>query len=672
MLKPLITKHRQLLLYGFIGVTGATLDFLVFLFLYNILGLNPSIATAISVTVGIVNNFLLNAFFNFKKTDQLLNRFFTFYAVGFAGLLLSVALIYVLHDVIHIDANIAKVISIPIIVVLQYVFNKKYSFNTTATSIPRSLDNYRKVFMQHPKRNTFILVAVITFLYGLATCTTGWFADEDDNILGGILINNGQLPYLDFFSHHAPLTYFLSSIITFFTQNNLVAFRVVVSVVLFATNLLVALLLYRKISKIGAIVFLLAITLLAPGFWMHMLLAETIVAQIVTVAMLITVIPSQRPLAKTLFWLFILFVVSSLLNPIYSIIYLLLGAYVLLREKRKIKSLHNKKFIIGSSLLSLFGIGIIVALLISPFGQAFKEQYLAFNSTYYAPFSSYSNSLSSLAATPLKFISSLVSSDWRFEDIFSIKASLLIGWLLGLFFVVYKKKYGLALILFLVMSATQVRDLVYLPTYNGGAQHAMVWIYLSVAMLASALPLWYRNLKADQRLVDIKTTYVRFILFGLASVALIGLSAGTVRATYLSLKTVKNQEPNTLVYNRQVAQESERHISKLKDYETYWAGPLRFEVYFSKPNQSASKYMFYLPWHANCPKCERELLNDLQTNQPGIILWEDTSIAAIPTRQYAQPIYNFIAANYIQSKNPKLSMYYFKNADIMQRVEENL
>jgi putative flippase GtrA len=121
--------------YSVIGASGATLDFLAFLVLYNVLQVNPFISTVISVSLGIINNFIWNVLFNFKVRDHLLRRFVSFYAVGGFGILLSAVIIYILHDLLHMNANLAKLLSIPIIVVVQYGLNKTYSFGNKTSKI---------------------------------------------------------------------------------------------------------------------------------------------------------------------------------------------------------------------------------------------------------------------------------------------------------------------------------------------------------------------------------------------------------------------------------------------------------------------------------------------------------------------------------------------------------
>jgi putative flippase GtrA len=127
-INPLLRKHSRFVKYSIIGVTGATLDFLLFALFVKVFGVYYLFANVISVTAGITNNFFLNAFFNFRKKDRLLNRFVKFYSVGLFGLLLSSALLYIAVEVLFISEIISKIIIIGVIVIVQYTLNKKFTF----------------------------------------------------------------------------------------------------------------------------------------------------------------------------------------------------------------------------------------------------------------------------------------------------------------------------------------------------------------------------------------------------------------------------------------------------------------------------------------------------------------------------------------------------------------
>jgi putative flippase GtrA len=123
-----VSGHREFLLYAVIGVTGVALDLLAFLLLFNVVGLTEFVATFLSTTLGIANNFLLNVRYNFRTRDHLLRRFLRFYVVGAAGILLTFALFALLSGVAGWDPNLVKVVSLPVVLVFQFALNKKWTF----------------------------------------------------------------------------------------------------------------------------------------------------------------------------------------------------------------------------------------------------------------------------------------------------------------------------------------------------------------------------------------------------------------------------------------------------------------------------------------------------------------------------------------------------------------
>ena len=128
-LQVLWARYRNFVLYQLIGVSGVLLDLVLFLVLYNVVGLHEQLATVISTSAGITNNFLLNSHFNFRKRDGMWRRFARFYAVGLLGIALVAVLLLVFHSWIGVDANIVKIASMPVVAVFQFFLNKKWSFS---------------------------------------------------------------------------------------------------------------------------------------------------------------------------------------------------------------------------------------------------------------------------------------------------------------------------------------------------------------------------------------------------------------------------------------------------------------------------------------------------------------------------------------------------------------
>ncbi|GII52186.1 hypothetical protein Pth03_05750 [Planotetraspora thailandica] len=119
---------RQLIRYALVGGSGVALDLGVFLLLYNVLGWNEQLANAISTSLGITNNFILNALFTFDKRDRLLIRFVRFYIVGLTGIALTYVLFRVFSDGLGADPNLVKAGSLPLVLAVQFLLNRKWSF----------------------------------------------------------------------------------------------------------------------------------------------------------------------------------------------------------------------------------------------------------------------------------------------------------------------------------------------------------------------------------------------------------------------------------------------------------------------------------------------------------------------------------------------------------------
>lgn len=134
MMVESLSKYRQqlrrLILYCVIGVSGVIIDSGVFflLLLFPFWETYYLLANAVSVTCGITNNFLLNAFFNFQKTDYLRRRFLCFFLAGLLGLGVGSAIIYLLTSLCGLNIFYSKIVSIFCVTVLQFLINYFVSF----------------------------------------------------------------------------------------------------------------------------------------------------------------------------------------------------------------------------------------------------------------------------------------------------------------------------------------------------------------------------------------------------------------------------------------------------------------------------------------------------------------------------------------------------------------
>jgi putative flippase GtrA len=114
--------------YCVIGCCGASLDFVIFLVLMHYFGIFYQYANLISVSCGIINNFILNAFLNFHTTNHFFLRMISFYMVGLVGWTVSAALLYILIEKLFLNAITAKLVIILIVTVIQFTLNQVITF----------------------------------------------------------------------------------------------------------------------------------------------------------------------------------------------------------------------------------------------------------------------------------------------------------------------------------------------------------------------------------------------------------------------------------------------------------------------------------------------------------------------------------------------------------------
>lgn len=150
-MKELFLKHKNLIYYFCIGVSASMIDVLAYVVLYNFLHINPVLATVVSISLATVWAFTLNAVYNFKITDRILARLTSYSFVSIIGMVLSASIIYVFAEQNGFNANIVKILTLPLIFVIQYLLNRHLTFKMLSES-PESAELTSVSLPLQPKR----------------------------------------------------------------------------------------------------------------------------------------------------------------------------------------------------------------------------------------------------------------------------------------------------------------------------------------------------------------------------------------------------------------------------------------------------------------------------------------------------------------------------------------
>lgn len=114
--------------YGIVGILGLVVDMGVFYLMDKKLGINYAVSNVTSSSLAVLHNFILNSYFTFKVTDKKVKRFISFYLIALIGMAISTGMLAVFIDGLQIDSMISKLITVFIVAMGQFFFNKKITF----------------------------------------------------------------------------------------------------------------------------------------------------------------------------------------------------------------------------------------------------------------------------------------------------------------------------------------------------------------------------------------------------------------------------------------------------------------------------------------------------------------------------------------------------------------
>lgn len=133
--QQLLRTHRKLVKYFLIGSTASLIDLVLFFVLYNFAHASELVAHSISVPSAVVFSFLVNARHNFKTADHTTLRFLSFCIVCTIGYAVGYSVILATQSVLEsqaLAANVGKILSLPIVFVVQFILNSRITFRKTA------------------------------------------------------------------------------------------------------------------------------------------------------------------------------------------------------------------------------------------------------------------------------------------------------------------------------------------------------------------------------------------------------------------------------------------------------------------------------------------------------------------------------------------------------------
>jgi putative flippase GtrA len=118
---------RQLLLYCLCGGVGVSTDYIVF-FSVLTLGLWYQGANLLGYLAGTLISFFLNRIVTFNVRDKIAQRLTRFLGVAAVGFSVSALLLWLMVVFVSIEPKIAKLLTLPVVIILQFALNRKITF----------------------------------------------------------------------------------------------------------------------------------------------------------------------------------------------------------------------------------------------------------------------------------------------------------------------------------------------------------------------------------------------------------------------------------------------------------------------------------------------------------------------------------------------------------------
>lgn len=132
VLKEMVQKHREVLVYLFFGVATTLVNMGVFFICNNTLHIDYRLSNAISWFISVLFAFVTNKYFVFESKHEdmasFIKEMFLFYWYRILSFIIDMGMMILLIEYIHTGDFWAKMVTQVVVVVLNYFFSKFFIF----------------------------------------------------------------------------------------------------------------------------------------------------------------------------------------------------------------------------------------------------------------------------------------------------------------------------------------------------------------------------------------------------------------------------------------------------------------------------------------------------------------------------------------------------------------
>lgn len=131
-IRALLEKYWDIITYLFFGVLTTIVNYVVYLPVYNLMGLSAAVSNAIAWVVAVAFAYLTNKPFVFKSHDwsakTVVPELTKFVSCRLASGVMETAILFVTVDLLDWNGNVWKLVTNVLVVILNYLASKLLVF----------------------------------------------------------------------------------------------------------------------------------------------------------------------------------------------------------------------------------------------------------------------------------------------------------------------------------------------------------------------------------------------------------------------------------------------------------------------------------------------------------------------------------------------------------------
>lgn len=505
------------------------------------------------------------------------------------------------------------------------------------------------------------------------------YPDEFDNILGGWYTLHGKVIYKDWFTHHNPMAYWLSSFIELFSGQSFVRFRVMYALLLSAYFGGVFFYFRKQFEERVSLVvisFFSVIAVASTYFWGQMLLADNLSALLFAPVFMLLAFKTlyKIPLVKSDF-IFISIatfvgIFSSLTYAFLLVIIYLYTAYMYIKESDF--TVTKKVFtpiIIFAIPYILLGIYFIVTGSLGDYiyqAVVFNGKYYVYNYPGHQEGVGFVNPVRYALVIFYNFFTTytvLLNQAFTFNFSFPLNITLALANLIAIIYFVLRRKFALALFLFFYMVYANVRSNP-LDSKETDYQSA---VYLVVSLFNVVFMLYELYSFLTRKVFDVIKIIVAACFLMLAVYSF--FSATFLLRSYGQKMYDKFMGFAPLIYDRPKLAPILNSVTTSDEY--VWIGPFEFEELFYTNRPVPSSFHILIPGVGINNDTEKKMVEDFKNNPP-VVMYYDRNffILGRSPAMYAEKFNKFVDTEYVNIAD--LQVYEAKNVSDNYNLQTNL